>query len=241
MITNLAMMSHPNPRNVLVIGGGDGGVLREIVKHDCVEKADLCDIDEAVPRLSKKYLPGMAQGLNHKKANVTIDNGLQYIKRKKNEYDVIITDSSDPIGPAEKLFEKQYFQDCFDALREGGVLSTQGCSSYALPFSPSTYKMWLTGRTAESFWNNLDFIMTLKAECKQAFPVVEWAWSSTPTYPSGSIGYIVATKDHTRDVKIPVRSYSREEEDRMFQYYNKEVHSSSFVIPTMARKKFSRL
>ena len=129
MITNLAMMSHPNPRNVLIIGGGDGGVLREVVKHSCVERADLCDIDEAVPRLSKEYLPDMATGLDHPKSNVVIGNGLKFIKTKKNEYDVIITDSSDPEGPAHRLFRKRYFQDCYDALREGGVLSTQGCSS----------------------------------------------------------------------------------------------------------------
>ena len=77
--------------------------------------------------------------------------------------------------------------------------------------------------------------------CKEVFPVVEWAWSSTPTYPSGSIGYMVATKDPSRDVKIPVRSYSQEEEDRLFRYYNKEVHSSSFVLPTLARKELGSI
>ena len=131
MITNLGMMSHPNPRNILVIGGGDGGVLREVVKHDCVEKADLCDIDEAVPRLSKKYLPHMAQGLEHRKVTVVIGDGLEFVKKEasKNHYDLIITDSSDPEGPARKLFEKEYFEDCYNALREGGVITTQGCSS----------------------------------------------------------------------------------------------------------------
>lgn len=127
MITNLPMMSHPDPRNVLIIGGGDGGVLREVVKHGCVEKVDLCDIDEAVPRLSKKYLPDMATGLDHEKSNVIIGDGLEFIKTKKNAYDVIITDSSDPEGPAHRLFEQPYYQDCYHALKEGGVLSTQGC------------------------------------------------------------------------------------------------------------------
>ena len=139
MITNLGMMSHPNPRNILVIGGGDGGVLREIVKHECVEKADLCDIDEAVPRLSKKYLPHMAQGLEHRKVTVVIGDGLEFVKKEesRNHYDVIITDSSDPEGPARKLFEKEYFEDCYRALREGGVITTQGCSSdyHRLPSS----------------------------------------------------------------------------------------------------------
>ena len=73
--------------------------------------------------------------------------------------------------------------------------------------------------------------------CKIVFPVVHWAWSSTPTYPSGSIGYMVATKDPSRNIKIPVRSYSRREEDQLFRYYNKEVHSASFVLPTRARQE----
>ncbi|MDI1488524.1 MAG: putrescine aminopropyltransferase [Ramalina farinacea] len=209
-------MSHPNPRNILVIGGGDGGVLREVVKHDCVEKADLCDIDEAVPRLSKKYLPHMAQGLENRKVTVVIGDGLEFVKKEasKNHYDLIITDSSDPEGPARKLFEKEYFEDCYNALREGGVITTQG----------------------ESFWENLNFIAGVKRACKEVFPIVEWAWSSTPTYPSGTIGYFVATKDPLRDVRRPVRSFSREEERKYFKYYNQDIHSASFVLPTEARE-----
>lgn len=132
MITNLGMMSHANPQRILVIGGGDGGVLREVFKHDTVENASLCDIDEAVPRLSKQYLRGMAEGFNNSKATVEIGDGLEYIKRKQNYYDVIVTDSSDPDGPARKLFEKEYYKDCYDALREGGIITTQGCSSHPI-------------------------------------------------------------------------------------------------------------
>lgn len=127
MITHLAMMSHPNPENVLVIGGGDGGVLREVVKHDCVKKAVLCDIDEAVIRLSKKYLPKMAVGFDHPKVEVLVGDGFKYLEDKKNQFDVIITDSSDPEGPAEALFQKPYFELLNGALREGGVITTQGC------------------------------------------------------------------------------------------------------------------
>ena len=127
MIANLALMSHPNPKKVLVVGGGDGGVLREVVKHDCVEEAILCDIDEAVPRLSAKYLPEMASGLTHPKSTVNIGDGFAFLRDRKGEFDVIITDSSDPEGPAESLFQQPYFQLMHDALREGGVISTQGC------------------------------------------------------------------------------------------------------------------
>lgn len=148
MITHLAMNSHPNPKKVLVIGGGDGGVLREVIKHDSVEEAILCDIDEvgltstnifylqdwiyskAVIRLSKKYLPGMAISYQHPKVKVHIGDGFKFLDNYKNEFDVIITDSSDPEGPANPLFEKPYFELLYSALKEGGVISTQGCMSF---------------------------------------------------------------------------------------------------------------
>lgn len=133
MITNLAMFSHPNPKKVLVIGGGDGGVLREVVKHETVEEATLVDIDEAVIRLSKKFLPGMSVGFQHPSVQVFVDDGFKYLQENKGQYDVIITDSSDPDGPAESLFKSSYFELLHGALREGGVITTQckqqDCSS----------------------------------------------------------------------------------------------------------------
>ncbi|KIV97879.1 spermidine synthase [Exophiala mesophila] len=135
MITHLAMNSHPNPKSVLVIGGGDGGVLREVVKHETVEKAILCDIDEAVIRVSKKYLPGMSIGYQHPAVETFIGDGFKFLADRKDEFDVIITDSSDPEGPAESLFQKPYFELLYGALKEGGVITTQGC---ALPSSPPT-------------------------------------------------------------------------------------------------------
>ena len=117
MITNLAMNSHPCPKKVLVIGGGDGGVLREVVKHECVEEAILCDIDEAVIRLSKQYLPHMAAGFASPKATVYVGDGFKFLADYKNTFDVIITDSSDPEGPAAALFQKAYFELLHGALK----------------------------------------------------------------------------------------------------------------------------
>ena len=136
MITHLALNSHPHPRSVLVIGGGDGGVLREVVKHSTVETATLCDIDEAVIRLSKKYLPGMSIGFQHPNVLVHVGDGFQFLRDRKNEFDVIITDSSDPEGPAESLFQKPYFELLYGALREGGVITTQG---YSALFPPASF------------------------------------------------------------------------------------------------------
>jgi len=142
MITHLAMNSHPNPKSVLVIGGGDGGVLREVVKHDTVETAILCDIDEAVIRVSKKYLPGMSIGFQHPSVQTHIGDGFKFLEDRKNEFDVIITDSSDPEGPAETLFQKPYFELLFGALKDGGVITTQGCAHCPLS---SLVSMSVTG------------------------------------------------------------------------------------------------
>jgi spermidine synthase len=214
MITHLAMNSHPNPKKVLVIGGGDGGVLREVVKHECIEEAILCDIDEAVIRLSKEYLPHMAAGFNHPKVKVHVGDGFKFLDDYKNEFDVIITDSSDPEGPAEALFQTPYFQLLHDALREGGVITTQ----------------------AENQWLHLPLITKLKKDCKQIFPVAEYAYTTIPTYPSGQIGFMVCSKDANANVKVPLRSWSREEEVKLCRYYNSEIHKASFILPTFAQE-----
>ena len=133
MITHLALNSHPYPKSVLVVGGGDGGVLREIFKHPTVENAVLCDIDEAVPRVAKQLLPNMAAGFDDPRATLLIGDGFEYLKSKTGQFDCIITDSSDPEGPAEVLFQKPYFELLNAALKEGGVVTTQGPS---IPHSP---------------------------------------------------------------------------------------------------------
>jgi spermidine synthase len=219
MITHLAMNSHPNPKKVLVIGGGDGGVLREVVKHECVEEATLCDIDEAVIRVSKKYLPGMSIGFSHPKSREYVGDGFEFLKNHKNEFDVIITDSSDPDGPAETLFQKPYFELLNDALTENGVITTQG----------------------ENLWLHLPLIASLKKACSEVFPVVEYAYTTIPTYPSGQIGFMVCCKDATRNLREPLREWTREEEEKLCRYYSKDIHRASFVLPNFARQKLANV
>ena len=138
MITHLAMFAHPAPRRVLVIGGGDGGVLREVVKHECVERAVLVDIDEAVIRLSKKFLPAMSVGFQHPKVETHVADGVDFLRDRRDEFDVIITDSGDPAGPAETLFQHSYFELLHGALRDGGIIATQGASPRPPPPPPNT-------------------------------------------------------------------------------------------------------
>lgn len=214
MITHLAMNSHPDPKQVLVIGGGDGGVLREIFKHPSVESAVVCDIDEAVIRLSKKYLPAMSIGFRHPNASVHIGDGFEFLRGRENSFDVIITDSSDPKGPAQTLFEKPFFELLNGALRKGGVVITQ----------------------AENQWLHLPLITHLRSLCLEIFPCVEYGYTTIPTYPSGQIGFLVCCKDTGRNPKEPLRHWSEEEEEKLCRYYNKAIHSAAFVLPTFAKK-----
>lgn len=213
MITHLAMNSHPNPRKVLVIGGGDGGVLREVVKHDSVEEAVLCDIDEGVIANAKKYLPEMSKSFSHPKVKVHIGDGFKFLDEFKNTFDVIITDSSDPEGPAASLFQKPYFQLLHDALTEDGVITTQ----------------------AESMWIHLDIIKELKSACKDVFTNVEYAYTTIPTYPTGQIGFMVCSKNSKVDLKKLLRSVSETEEEKLYKYYSKDIHSAAFVLPNFAK------
>ncbi|WVQ79576.1 spermidine synthase [Cryptococcus sp. DSM 104549] len=207
MITHLPMASHPNPENVLVIGGGDGGVIREVLKHKSVKKVTLCDIDEAVIRVSKQWLPIMSSCYKDSRVEVHIGDGFKFLPEHKNEYDVIITDSSDPVGPAEALFKPPYFQLLKEALKEDGHVSTQ----------------------AECLWLHLPLIKELQETCKKLFPVVSYGVTTIPTYPAGQIGIMVTSKKAGRDLATPLRAVPDT------KYYNSDVHRAAFTIPEFGR------
>ncbi|KAL6091531.1 hypothetical protein STEG23_022217 [Scotinomys teguina] len=149
MIANLPLCSHPNPRKVLIIGGGDGGVLREVVKHPSVESVVQCEIDEDVIEVSNKFLPGMAIGFSSSKLTLHVGDGFEFMKQNQDAFDVIITDSSDPMGPAESLFKESYYQFMKTALKEDGILCCQG----------------------EYQWLHLDLIKEMRHFCKSLFTV----------------------------------------------------------------------
>ncbi|KAI4151150.1 MAG: hypothetical protein LQ340_003670 [Diploschistes diacapsis] len=236
------MNSHPNPQNVLVIGGGDGGVLREVVKHPSVTSAVICEIDEAVIRVSKKYLPAMSIGFHHPNVHTHIGDGFEYLRRSEKKFDVIITDSSDPKGPAESLFRKQYFELLASALSDGGVIATQGDQHYfspALPLSllrsTSEERALIRQAIAENQWLHLPLITSLRKSCLELFPKVEYAFTTIPTYPSGQIGFLICCNDPKRNLREPLRSWSEEEEERLCRYYNRAVHGAAFVLPSFVR------
>jgi spermidine synthase len=213
MISHIPLFSHPNPKKVLVIGGGDGGVLREVAKHPCVEEIVICEIDQGVIDVSKKYLPTLARGYDDPRVKVFVMDGAKFMDENQDSFDVIITDSSDPVGPASVLFETPFYNAMHRSLREGGIVCTQG----------------------ECMWLHLDLIKPLVQSISRTYTTVEYAYTTIPTYPSGQIGFIVATKGRAEGCKVP----SRKPDDvtaQSLRYYSTDLHNAAFVLPTFARR-----
>ena len=217
MITHIPLFSHPNAKNVLVIGAGDGGVLRELAKHKGLETITICEIDEEVINASKKYLPSLACGFSDPRVTVRIMDGNVYMAEHAGDIDLIITDSSDPIGPASVLFETPFYNNMHAALRPGGIICTQG----------------------ESIWLHVHLIRPLIDSIKDKFESVEYANISIPTYPSGGIGFILATKagGANKSCKEAINLGSMVAEVfSSLRYYDFDVHKAAFVIPSFAKK-----
>jgi len=212
MIAHIPLFAHPNPKRVLVIGGGDGGVLREVARHAGVEEIIECEIDEGVIIASKKWLPQLAKGYDDPRVSVKIMDGAKFMEENQDSFDVIITDSSDPIGPASVLFETPFYNAMHKSLREGGIVCTQG----------------------ECMWLHLNLIKPLVDSISKTFSTVEYAYTTIPTYPSGQIGFILATKGRAT-CKVPER-----ESDLDFQkdlkYYTPEIHRAAFVLPAFCQR-----
>ncbi|KAG7660664.1 SPE4 [[Candida] subhashii] len=216
LITHVPIMSHPNPRKVLVIGGGDCGVIRELIKHvedETIEEITMVEIDDMVIKLSAKYLPEMAKYHNHPKLNLIIDDGFKFLKETTEKFDVIITDSSDPEGPAEEFFQINYFNLLNNTLNKNGIVIMQ---------------------SSENIWLNLPYLKDLLLKAKTVFKNVEYCQCYMPSYTSGQLGLVVATMNKDTDLRSPVRKFTKEKESKLFKYYSQQIHSSSFVLPTWA-------
>ncbi|XP_059474052.1 spermidine synthase [Neocloeon triangulifer] len=220
MISFLPLCSHPRPEKVLIIGGGDGGVAREVVKHPAVREVVQCEIDAEVVNAAKKYLPTMSSGFSHPKLSLHIGDGFAFMGQHQGEFDVIITDSSDPDGPAEALFGENYFKLMKSALRAGGIVCSQG----------------------ETVWTSLDLVYNMVNHCSKHFPNVSYAFTSVPTYPTGQIGFVLGSLDQDVNFTIPATVFTDEEKDKFeLKYYNENVHRAAFALPTFVQKRLSSL
>jgi len=225
MMAHIPLYAHPCPRKVLVIGGGDGGVLREIARHPCVTQIVICELDQDVIDVSKRYLPFMAVGFTDPRVTVRVMDGAQFMEENEAAFDVIITDSSDPVGPAKVLFETPFYRAMHRSLRAGGILCTQG----------------------ECMWLHADLIRPLVDSIRPVFATVEYAYCTIPSYPSGQIGFVIAKKEggssggsgegdrEGKGCKEPVRAPEDNIQQKL-RYYTPEIHRAAFVLPAFAQR-----
>jgi len=216
MITHPIMQMHGNAKNVLVIGGGDGGTIREIFKYD-VEKVTMVEIDDAVIRASKQHLPTVASEFNNPKLNLIVGDGIQFVKdAAPNSFDVIIVDGSDPVGPAKGLFTAEFYGNCRRALKDGGALITQGESPM---FHEETF-MELNKCLKGIFGREQTHTMLFHAT----------------TYPSGMWSLQMGVKGQAHPVKNFNADRARQfASAKKLKYYNHELHTAAFSLPTFVR------
>ncbi|HAR33150.1 MAG TPA: spermidine synthase [Desulfobacter sp.] len=211
MMAHLPLLSHPNPEHVLVVGGGDGGVLREINRHDDVRFIDFCEIDQEVINVSKQFLPSIACGFNDPRVTVHIRDGAAFVRECSGCYDVIIVDSSDPVGPGEILFKSQFYRDLKHALKPGGLIATQG----------------------ENFFLHPDWVEKLMGVTRSLFPIYAYANIIVPTYTGGHIGICMGSLGPK--LTTPARRVPQVVQSQL-KYYSPEVHRAAFVLPYFAEK-----
>ncbi len=214
MMAHVPLFTHPNPKNVLIIGGGDGGTAREVLRHNNVEKCVMVEIDESVIRACKAHISQTAEILQgkDKRLNLIIGDGVKFVGTTQETFDVVLIDSTDPIGPATPLFGPEFYRDVHGLLREGGIVVSQG----------------------ESPWHNEDIQRSLMGILHNEFPLSLIYTFNNTTYCDGLWCFTFAsTGPHPlKDFYVEKVKNSR----LSFRYYNEDIHKASFVLPNFIRK-----
>ena len=209
MITHVPMAVHPNVRRVLVIGAGDGGVIRELTRYPEIEAIDMVEIDPLVVEVCRKYLPQTACRLDDPRVTIYYEDGLKYIRRFEDVYDLIIVDSTDPFGPGEGLFTREFYGNCYKALRADGIMVNQH----------------------ESPFYSEDAIACQRAHKRivESFPISRVYQAHIPTYPSGHWLFGFASKQYhplkdLNETRWNLRGLT-------CKYYTTTLHKGAFYIP----------
>lgn len=204
MIVHPVMYIHPHPSSVLIIGGGDGGTLREVVKHDTVTNVDMVEIDERVVANSRLFFPQVACSFDDPRLKLHIADGIEYVKETKKCYDVVIVDSSDPVGPAMELFSEDFYRHIFKILNDNGILVVQS-------ESPVFFK---------------DSFLQVNRNMKRVFPEVGVYLTTCPSYVAGPWSFTMGSK------KFPPEQFSTGKHCiNDLKYYNEGVHKAAFYLP----------
>lgn len=218
MITHIPMAVNPDIKKVLVIGAGDGGTIRELTRYLTIEHIDMVEIDEEVVKASKEYLPFTACSLEDERVHIHYADGLKYVRSSENEYDLIIVDSTDPFGPGESLFTKEFYGNCYKALKENGILINQHESPY--------YR-----QDAKAMRNAHEKISS-------TFPISEVYQMHIPTYPSGHWLFGFASKSLHPTLNVDYDAWNRLNIDT--KYYNTDIHRGAFMLPNYVKNELEK-
>jgi spermidine synthase len=218
MMSHPVLFTHAQPKDVLIVGGGDCGTLREVLRHDSVESAVQVEIDEQVTRLAEQYFPELCESNNDPRASLVFDDAIQWVKDAAPEsLDIIIVDSTDPIGPAEGLFSEPFYRDCLKALRPGGLVVQQ----------------------SESPLLHLSLLRDMHVAMRGAgYADVKSLQFPQPVYPSGWWSATMARKDEKIEVAhedlVAKKSFATITSET--EYYSAEIHRAAFAMPPFFTK-----
>lgn len=209
MITHVPMSVHPAVKKVLVIGAGDGGVIRELCRYPEVEQIDMVEIDPLVVEVCQTYLPQTACSLGDDRVRIFYEDGLKFVRSKENQYDLIIVDSTDPFGPGEGLFTKEFYGNCFKALNQEGIMVNQHESPFYMD----------------------DAIACQRAHKRivESFPISRVYQAHIPTYPSGHWLFGFASKKYHPLKDLKADQWKRR--GLKTRYYTTQLHRGAFMLP----------
>ncbi len=213
MITHVPMAVNPKAKKILVIGAGDGGTVRELVKYEHIKRIDMVEIDKMVVDVCREYLPKTANKLDDERVHIYYEDGLKFVRSKTNEYDIVIVDSTDPFGPGEDLFTREFYGNCFNALKDDGILVNQHESPYYEADAKATARA--------------------NKQLRAVFPFATVYQLHIPTYPSGHWLFGFASKKYN-----PVEDLKADEWNKFgieTRYYNTELHKGSFALPNYVK------
>ena len=214
MLSHVPMAVNPNIEKVLIIGAGDGGMVRELARYPTIKQMDMVEIDKMVVDACIEHLPQTAHALNDPRLNLYFEDGLKFVRTKQNEYDLIVVDSTDPFGPGEGLFTKEFYGNCYNAMTDAGIMVNQlGGTFYA---------------------HDILSMQRAFGKIKGAFPVAYAYQANVSTYPGGHWLFGFATK-----AAHPIRDAQLDKWQKFgldTQYYNTKLHTGAFALPNHVLK-----
>lgn len=212
MFTHVPLLEHGAVKRVLIVGGGDGGILREVARYPQVESITMVEIDEAVVELSKKYFPKHSNGsFNDSRLKLVIDDGLNFIKSCNEKFDVILSDSTDPIGPGEALFREQFYQHCRRCLTDDGIVVTQNGVSFL----------------------QVDELCTTQQRMQPHMEKMTFYHAAVPTYIGGNMCYAWGQARGQASASLTVLNARHQQAklEGQLKYYNTTLHRAAFALP----------